>query len=172
MKLRRHQLSFTLLVSIEQVLSFVVHDTPGQILPNGQYIAPRKVIKLHLLAHLLTYLVVRLQLFSLRQRNLTILIVHLAIRHHLADAPYLKVSLLDVDYQVKITITPVIFCQHHPKNRLQDVTHRLLVYVLLLFKILQCLNELLAIHRFPRLFIKTNTHAPDLLQGVRLQSLY
>src|SRR5574344_102765 len=82
-----------------------------------------KLAEVNLLAHLLTYLIVGLDLLCILKRNLLVLILHLTVGNNDAVAVYLEVALVGIDDHVKILVTAEYLGDHVAETLLKD-THQ------------------------------------------------
>ena len=77
--------------------------------------------------------------FGFGQADLKGLIFQLIVLHNLAVPPNLKISLVDIDDDVKIFIGPVFLQQQTPEYILQDTHHGHPVNILQFLKFGKCL---------------------------------
>ena len=118
-----------------------LEDLRSQRLAQVQDGTTAKLGKIHFLRHLLAYFVVGLNLLSLTQLDLLILILHLTIGYHHAVTVNLKVTLVGVHNHVKILVGTKHLGDDIAEAFFQHTHQCGTIDILRLFKIVKGLNH-------------------------------
>ena len=135
-----HLTDLILILLIEGVV-LKFEDLRSQCLAQVQDSTAAELLEVHLLRNLLTHLVVGLNLLSLGEGNLLVLIHHLIVGYHHTVTVNFKVTLVRVHDHVKVLVRAIDFGNDVTEALLEHTHQRGAVDVLVLFKFLKGLNH-------------------------------
>ncbi len=123
-----------------------IEDARREILTQRQHRAAAERRELDLIGILVAHLVGRIDGLHLRDGDLRVGILHLAVGHHRAVAPDFEVALFGVDNHVEVFIRLVLLLQGVAENVLQHADHRALVDVFQLLEFSEVADQIQIIH--------------------------
>ena len=120
---------------------FKFQNLRSQGLTKSQDGTTAKLIEIHVLAHILTNLIVSLDLTSLSQSDFLIFIFHLAISNNDTIAVNFKVTFIRINNHIEVFITTKNLSKHIAETFLQHAHQSCTVDILGFFELAKCINH-------------------------------
>ena len=113
----------------------------SQCLAKGQDSTAAELVEVNLLAHILAYLVVWLNLLSFRKGDFLVFILYLTIGNNYTVAINLEVTLVWVHDNIEVFVTTENLSKHVAETFLQHTYQSSTVDILGFFKLAECINH-------------------------------